>query len=59
MGGDLPRALILGVVIVVTVYLLVNLAYLRTLGVEGLAASTAPAAIPRPRTAAKASSQRS
>ena len=40
----LPRALILGVVIVVTVYLLVNLAYLRTLGVEGLAASTAPAA---------------
>lgn len=40
----LPRALILGVAIVVTVYLLVNLAYLRTLGVEGLAASTAPAA---------------
>jgi len=32
------------VVIVVTVYLLVNMAYLRTLGVEGLAASTAPAA---------------
>jgi APA family basic amino acid/polyamine antiporter len=40
----LPRALILGVIIVVTVYLLVNLAYLRTLGVNGLAASTAPAA---------------
>jgi APA family basic amino acid/polyamine antiporter len=33
-----------GVVIVVVVYLLANLTYLRTLGVEGLAASSAPAA---------------
>ena len=40
----LPRALILGVVIVVAVYLGANLAYLRTLGVAGLAASDAPAA---------------
>ncbi len=41
---NLPRALVLGVVIVVAVYLLTNLAYLRVLGVDGLAASTAPAA---------------
>src|SRR6266852_3604742 len=41
---NLPRALVLGVTIVVTVYLLTNLAYLRVLGQEGLAASTAPAA---------------
>jgi APA family basic amino acid/polyamine antiporter len=41
---NLPRALVLGVVIVVTVYLLTNLAYLRVLGHAGLAASTAPAA---------------
>ena len=41
---DLPRALIIGVVIVAAAYLLVNLTYLRTLGVEGLAASRAPAA---------------
>jgi basic amino acid/polyamine antiporter, APA family len=40
----LPRALILGVTIVVTVYLLANLAYLRVLGLEGLASSSAPAA---------------
>lgn len=40
----LPRALIGGVLIVVAAYLLVNLAYLRALGVGGLAASTAPAA---------------
>lgn len=40
----LPRALALGVGIVVLVYLLANVAYLRTLGVGGLAASTAPAA---------------
>jgi APA family basic amino acid/polyamine antiporter len=40
----LPRALILGVLIVAATYLLVNLAYLRALGVEGLAASSAPAA---------------
>lgn len=41
---NLPRALIAGVSIVVAVYLLANLAYLRTLGLEGLARSSAPAA---------------
>jgi APA family basic amino acid/polyamine antiporter len=41
---NLPRALLGGVTIVVAVYLLANLAYLRTLGIAGLAASTAPAA---------------
>jgi len=41
---NLPRALVLGVTIVVAVYLLANVAYLRVLGVAGLAASTAPAA---------------
>lgn len=41
---NLPRALVLGVVIVVAVYLLANVTYLRTLGPAGLAASTAPAA---------------
>ena len=40
----LPRALVLGVIGVVTVYLLANLAYLRVLGPVGLAGSTAPAA---------------
>lgn len=40
----LPRALIFGVLIVAATYLLVNLAYLRALGVAGLAASHAPAA---------------
>jgi len=41
---NLPRALIAGVGIVVVVYLLANLAYLRTLGVPGLSVSSAPAA---------------
>lgn len=41
---NLPRALVLGVAAVVTVYILANVAYLGALGVEGLAASTAPAA---------------
>jgi APA family basic amino acid/polyamine antiporter len=41
---DLPRALILGVVLVVATYVLANLAYLQVLGPAGLAASTAPAA---------------
>jgi basic amino acid/polyamine antiporter, APA family len=41
---NLPRALLGGVALVVAVYLLANVAYLRTLGVEGLAASPAPAA---------------
>src|SRR4029077_12205352 len=40
---NLPRALVLGVVVVVAVYLLANLAYLRVLGPGGLAASSAPA----------------
>jgi APA family basic amino acid/polyamine antiporter len=41
---NLPRSLVLGVVIVVLVYLLANATYLRLLGPAGLAASTAPAA---------------
>ena len=41
---DLPRALVLGVLIVAVAYLSANLAYLRALGVDGLAASRAPAA---------------
>jgi APA family basic amino acid/polyamine antiporter len=41
---DLPRALVIGVVVVVAAYLLVNVAYLRAIGVDGLAASNAPAA---------------
>ena len=40
----LPRALVLGVLIVVVVYLGANVAYIRALGLEGLALSTAPAA---------------
>ena len=40
----LPRALLLGTALVVAVYVLANLAYLRVLGVAGLAASEAPAA---------------
>jgi APA family basic amino acid/polyamine antiporter len=42
-GRDLPRAILLGVVGVVVVYLLANVAYVKVLGVEGLARSTAPA----------------
>ncbi|MEP7225930.1 MAG: amino acid permease [Gemmatimonadales bacterium] len=41
---NLPRALVAGVSIVVAVYLFANLAYLRTLGMAGLASSGAPAA---------------
>jgi APA family basic amino acid/polyamine antiporter len=41
---NLPRALLAGVSIVVAAYLLANLAYLRTLGISGLARSSAPAA---------------
>src|SRR5262249_29012081 len=41
---NLPKALVYGVAIVVAVYLLANVAYLRVLGVSGLAASTAHAA---------------
>jgi len=41
---NLPHALLVGVLVVVAVYLLANVAYLRVLGVDGLAASPAPAA---------------
>jgi APA family basic amino acid/polyamine antiporter len=41
---NLPRAIMIGVAIVVVVYVLANVAYLRALGAGGLAASTAPAA---------------
>jgi APA family basic amino acid/polyamine antiporter len=41
---NLPRALLAGVTIVVAVYLLTNLAYLKTLGISALARSSAPAA---------------
>jgi basic amino acid/polyamine antiporter, APA family len=41
---NLPRALLFGVVLVVVVYLLANVAYLRVLGVAGLAATSTPAA---------------
>ncbi|HEX3160279.1 MAG TPA: amino acid permease [Gemmatimonadaceae bacterium] len=41
---NLPRALVVGVLVVGVVYLGVNLTYLQTLGVAGLAASRAPAA---------------
>ena len=40
---DMPRALLLGVVGVVVLYLSVNVVCLRALGASGLAASTAPA----------------
>jgi len=40
----LPPSLIIGTLTVVVIYLLVNVAYLRTLGLEGLAATTTPAA---------------
>ncbi len=40
----LPRALTLGMLLVIVAYVLVNLAYLATLGHAGLAASSAPAA---------------
>ena len=40
---NLPRALAFGVAVVVAVYLLANVVYLRVLGVAGLAASAAPA----------------
>ena len=40
----LPRALVLGVVGVVTVYVLANMVYVKVLGVGALAASQAPAA---------------
>jgi APA family basic amino acid/polyamine antiporter len=39
----LPLSLIAGTLTVVAIYVLVNVAYLRTLGLEGLAATTTPA----------------
>lgn len=41
---NLPRAMIIGVLVVITVYLLANAAYLNALGVGGLADSSTPAA---------------
>jgi APA family basic amino acid/polyamine antiporter len=41
---NLPRALVGGVIIVVVVYLLANVAYVKVLGISGLAQSSAPAA---------------
>lgn len=41
---DLPRALVIGVTCVALCYLLVNIAYIRALGIAGLATSSAPAA---------------
>jgi len=41
---NLPRALVFGVAIVVTVYLLTNYMYIHVLGVQALGESTAPAA---------------
>jgi APA family basic amino acid/polyamine antiporter len=41
---NLPLALVIGVTVVVAVYLLANVTYLRVLGAPGLAASAAPAA---------------
>ena len=41
---NLPRALIIGVLIVAAVYVMVNVTYLETLGIDALARSTAPAA---------------
>jgi APA family basic amino acid/polyamine antiporter len=40
----LPKALAIGVAVVVAVYVLANVAYIRTLGPDGLASSIAPAA---------------
>ena len=41
---NLPRALVAGVILVIAVYLLANLAYVKALGISGLAGSNAPAA---------------
>jgi APA family basic amino acid/polyamine antiporter len=41
---DLPRSLLAGTITVVAIYVLVNVAYLRTLGLDGLAGTTTPAA---------------
>lgn len=41
---DMPRSLIIGTLIVIAIYLLANIAYLRTLGLAGLAGTETPAA---------------
>ncbi len=41
---DMPRSLIIGTLIVIAIYLLANVAYLRTLGLAGLAGTETPAA---------------
>ena len=41
---NLPRALVSGTLAVIAIYVTVNIVYLRALGLEGLATSTAPAA---------------
>lgn len=41
---NLPRSLIAGVIVVALVYVLVNVAYLRLLGLDGLAGTATPAA---------------
>lgn len=41
---NLPKAIIAGTLVVIAVYVLVNVIYLRALGHEGLAATTTPAA---------------
>jgi len=41
---NLPRALVAGTIAVVVIYVTVNIVYLRALGLEGLATSSAPAA---------------
>ncbi len=40
----IPRALLIGIAVVIALYVLVNVGFLRMLGVPGLAATTAPAA---------------
>jgi APA family basic amino acid/polyamine antiporter len=41
---DMPKSLIIGTLIVIAIYLLANIAYLRTLGLSGLAGTETPAA---------------
>jgi APA family basic amino acid/polyamine antiporter len=41
---DLPKSLMIGTLVVVAVYLLANISYVRTLGLDGLAATETPAA---------------
>ena len=41
---DMPRSLIIGTLLVIAIYVLANIAYLRTLGLHGLAGTETPAA---------------